>query len=175
VHAIQLSEQKGWSQDPPLPSPHLRVGSGGEDVLLEIPMYLWPSEGKISSFVSVPMAVAFEYLLSYCCLGPYCSIVVAVFSIVYYTCTCLFLMFCIEPCMFLALKLSADLYLWAVKKSRVICRLSPNWPQFNVLMHSRRSRSHENHTALTMQFYISGAFYILAGSEDRCPSQCQQK
>jgi len=33
VHAMYLSEQKGRSQDPPLPRPHLRVGSGGESVL----------------------------------------------------------------------------------------------------------------------------------------------
>ena len=29
VHAMQLSDWKGWSRDPPLPRPHLRVGSGG--------------------------------------------------------------------------------------------------------------------------------------------------
>ena len=46
VHAMQLSNQKGWSQDPPLPRPHLRVDSGGEGVLLETLMYLRPSEGK---------------------------------------------------------------------------------------------------------------------------------
>jgi len=32
VHAIYLSEQKGWSQEPPLPSPHLRVGSGDGNI-----------------------------------------------------------------------------------------------------------------------------------------------
>ena len=36
VHAMYLSDQKGWSQDPLLPRPHLRVGSGGEDILLDI-------------------------------------------------------------------------------------------------------------------------------------------
>ena len=34
VHAMYLRDQKGWSQDPPLPSPHLRVGSGGNGVFL---------------------------------------------------------------------------------------------------------------------------------------------
>jgi len=29
VHAMYLSDWKGWSQDSPLPRPHLRVGSGG--------------------------------------------------------------------------------------------------------------------------------------------------
>jgi len=46
VHAMYPSDWKGWSQDPPLPSPHLRLGSGGEGILLEIPVCLGPSEGK---------------------------------------------------------------------------------------------------------------------------------
>lgn len=57
VCAMQLSDQKGWSQDPPLPSSHLRVGSGAEGVLLEIPAYLRSAEGKqLLSFVSVSVA-----------------------------------------------------------------------------------------------------------------------
>ena len=28
VHVMYLSDWKGWSQDAPLPRPHLRVGSG---------------------------------------------------------------------------------------------------------------------------------------------------
>ena len=36
VQAMHLSHQKGWSQDPALPRPHLRVGSGGKGILLEI-------------------------------------------------------------------------------------------------------------------------------------------
>jgi len=32
VYAMHLSDQKGWSQDPPFPRPHLRVGSGGEGI-----------------------------------------------------------------------------------------------------------------------------------------------
>ena len=60
VHAMHLSDQKGWSQDPPLPRPHLRVGSGGKGGLLEVSVYLWPSEGKqILSFVSVSIAATF--------------------------------------------------------------------------------------------------------------------
>jgi len=34
VHAI--GDWKAWSQDPPLPRPHLRVGRGGEGISLEI-------------------------------------------------------------------------------------------------------------------------------------------
>jgi len=68
--------------DPPLPSPHLRVGSGGIGVLLEIPVLLRPSEGKqIISFVSVLGAVVFEQILTYCSLGPCCSAIAVVFSI----------------------------------------------------------------------------------------------
>jgi len=41
LYAIHLSDWEGWSQDLPLPSPHLRVVSGGGKViLLEIPAYL---------------------------------------------------------------------------------------------------------------------------------------
>jgi len=43
---MQLSDQKDWSQDPPLPSPHLRVGSGGKDIFLEFSTYLSLSKGK---------------------------------------------------------------------------------------------------------------------------------
>jgi len=46
VHAMQLSDRKGWSQDPPLPRPHLRTGSGSRGILLEIPAYLSPSAGR---------------------------------------------------------------------------------------------------------------------------------
>ena len=43
---MHLSGQKGWSQDPPLPRPHLRVGSGSDGFLLEIPVYLRSSKGR---------------------------------------------------------------------------------------------------------------------------------
>jgi len=39
---------KGCSQDPPLPSPHLRVASGSRSILLEILTYLRPFQGKVS-------------------------------------------------------------------------------------------------------------------------------
>ena len=82
-NAMQLSDWKGCSQAPLLPRPHLRVGSGGKGILLEIPTYLRPSEGKqLISFISMPTAVAFEQILTCCSLGPCCSAVVAVLSIV---------------------------------------------------------------------------------------------
>ena len=52
VHATYLNRSeerrvgKECSQDPLLPRPHLRVGSGGEGISLEIPAYLRPSKGK---------------------------------------------------------------------------------------------------------------------------------
>ena len=82
MQAMHLSHQKGWSQDPPLPRPHLRVGSGGKDILLEIPTYLRPSKAKqLLSFISVPTAVAFEQILTCCSLGPCYFAVVTVLSI----------------------------------------------------------------------------------------------
>ena len=60
VYALYLSDQKGWSQDPPLPGPHLRVGNGSKGILLEISAYLSPSKGKgVFSFVSLPVALLY--------------------------------------------------------------------------------------------------------------------
>ena len=68
VYAMYLSDWKEWSQVPPLPRPHLSVGSGGKGILLEIPVYPHPSEGKLLlSFISVH--VVFEQILT-CSLGP---------------------------------------------------------------------------------------------------------
>ena len=79
VHAMYLSEQRGCSQDPPLPKPHLRVGSGGKDFLLEVPAYQRPSESKQFFFLCFCIygcdVWACSYLLpsgivllhSYCC------------------------------------------------------------------------------------------------------------
>jgi len=64
---MYLSDQKGWSQDPPLPSPHLKVGSGGEDFSLGIPAYLRPSEGKqLFFFMSTSVAAALGLVLIWC-------------------------------------------------------------------------------------------------------------
>ena len=48
VHAVCLTDQHGHSQDLFLPRPHLRVGSGGRGILLELPTYLGSSKGKLS-------------------------------------------------------------------------------------------------------------------------------
>jgi len=79
VHAMNLSNQKECILAPPLPRPHLRVGSGGESVLLEIFPYLRPSEGKWFFFISV--AAVFGLLLVCCSLGLCHSAVIAVLSI----------------------------------------------------------------------------------------------
>ena len=64
---MNLSDQKGWSQDPPLPRPHLRVGSGSKDSFLDIPVYLSPAEGKqLLSFISVLTAVTTEQTFTCC-------------------------------------------------------------------------------------------------------------
>jgi len=46
MHAVHLSDWKGWGQDPPLPRPHLWVCGGGKGILLEMCAYLRPSKGK---------------------------------------------------------------------------------------------------------------------------------
>ena len=80
VHPMYLSDWKGWSQDPPLPRSHLRVGSGGTGTL-EIPVYLRPSEGKQPlSFISVATAVELDQTLTCCSLGPCYSVVIAALS-----------------------------------------------------------------------------------------------
>jgi len=72
LHCMYLNDWRGCSQYPPLPRPHLRTASGGEGFLLEMPVYLQPSEGKQHlSIISVPMAVAFEQILTCCSLGPF--------------------------------------------------------------------------------------------------------
>ena len=79
---MHLSDQKGWSQDPPLPRPHLRAGSGGVGILLDVLAYPRPPEGKQPFFlISVPMAVVFEQTIPCYSLGPCCSAVLAVLSI----------------------------------------------------------------------------------------------
>ena len=83
VHVTNLSDQKGWSQDPLLCRPHLRVGSGGRGILLQVPVYLRSFEGKQNlSFVYVLVAVAFEQVVTCCSPGPCCFAVIAALSIV---------------------------------------------------------------------------------------------
>ena len=62
VHAMYLSDQKGWSQDPPLPRPHLRAGSRGKGILLRIPLYVRYSEG----------------IFAFCSLGYFCFAIIIV-------------------------------------------------------------------------------------------------
>ena len=83
VHSMQLSDREGWSQDPPLPRPHLRVSSGGEGVLLVFLISLRPSEGKqLLLFVSAPTAVVLGLVLFCCSRGLCRPAVIGVLSIV---------------------------------------------------------------------------------------------
>lgn len=68
MHSMNLSDQKRWSQDPSLPWPHLRVGSGGKGISLVIPRDReWYSKGEqLVFFISVPMVVVYEQIFSCC-------------------------------------------------------------------------------------------------------------
>ena len=83
VHAMHLSDQKGWNTDPSLPRRHLRAGSGSEDISLEILVYLGPLEGKkLLSLISVSAAVVLEQILTGYSLESCCSAVTVVLSII---------------------------------------------------------------------------------------------
>ena len=80
---MHLSDWKGQILAPSLPRPHLRVGSEGKSILLEILVYLRSSSGKlILPFVSVLTAVVFEQILACRTLGPCYFAVIAVASII---------------------------------------------------------------------------------------------
>jgi len=81
VHTMHLSDRKEWSQDLPLPSPHLRLAVEVRAFLsLDIPAYLRPSEGKqLFSFASV---AALSGLVLICCSQRLChSVIIVVLSI----------------------------------------------------------------------------------------------
>ena len=81
VHAVQLSDEKGWVQDSPPPRPHLRVGSGGEGSFLEIPVYLRPSKGKQLFFLC--------FCVHSCCIWT-CSPLLQPGSVPPHYCCCTF-------------------------------------------------------------------------------------
>ena len=59
-----------------------RVGSGGKDIFLEIPVYLRPFEGKqFLSFISLLTTAQFVQILNCCSLGPCYSALIAALSI----------------------------------------------------------------------------------------------
>ena len=68
MRAMQLRDWKGWSQDPPIPRPHLRAGAEGKSVLLKILAYWRPSDDKqlFFPFVSASVAAAFGLVLICC-------------------------------------------------------------------------------------------------------------
>lgn len=66
MHAILLlSNQQGWSRDPPLPQPDVRAGSGGRGISLVIVVYLRFSKGKqILSLVSMSAVLSITSLVA---------------------------------------------------------------------------------------------------------------
>ena len=67
VHAMPLSDQKGWSENPPLPRLQLWVISGHESIFLVIPACLRSSEGKqLFSFISAFVVAAIGLVLICC-------------------------------------------------------------------------------------------------------------
>ena len=74
MYATHLSNWKGWSQDPPLHRPHLRVGSGDEGISLESPAYWRSSKGKQFFFCFFLLVclffgclfVCFSFLFCFC-------------------------------------------------------------------------------------------------------------
>ena len=69
-----------WSQDPPLPRPHLKVGSRGEGISLEILIYPRPSKGRQFFFLC--------FCVHGCCTGVcFCLLQCRVVSLCYYCCT----------------------------------------------------------------------------------------
>ena len=86
----------GWSQEPPPPRPHLRVGSGGEGTMLESHAYLRPSGGKqlfsLSFCITVHLSLSAHAAawnsatpLSLLCLPPRYSITVDYITISRYS------------------------------------------------------------------------------------------
>jgi len=80
----ELSEclplQKGWRLDPSPHRPHLRVGSGGDGSLLEIPAYLRCSEGKQLFFL--------RFSAHSCCICSCpCLVQLRTLPLHYYCCT----------------------------------------------------------------------------------------
>ena len=71
VHALYLNDQKGWSRDSPLPRPHLRVGSRGDGILLEIPVYLWPLGGKLWFVFFLFLLLPLFFFIYSCCIWNY--------------------------------------------------------------------------------------------------------
>lgn len=67
VHEMILSDQKVWSQDPPLPRSHLRVGSGGEHILLVL-LSTWGLWKVSRTFLFVFVSIAVGFVLSCCSL-----------------------------------------------------------------------------------------------------------
>ena len=95
--AMNLSNWKGWSQNPSLPKPHLRVGSGGKGISCWRSL---PTCGllRVSHFVSASMAAAFEHVLIWCSWRLWHPAIIDVFSIaLWHYMLLLSLLICTQP------------------------------------------------------------------------------
>ena len=83
AHCMHLSDHNGWSQDPPLPRPHLKVSSGGEGISCWRFLPTWDilKVSTSSSFVSVSVAAVFGLNLICCSLGLCYLATIAVLSV----------------------------------------------------------------------------------------------
>ena len=92
LHAMYLSDQKGWSQDTPLPRPHLRVSSG------VVGISCWRSlhtcgHLRLLHLGSFLFAVAKDFanlILSWCFLFLYSITMLYVALEVFFVCFCFF-------------------------------------------------------------------------------------
>jgi len=78
---MHLSDQKGWSQDPPPHQPHLRVGSGRKGISCGGSLAICGLPRVSSCFPSFFVAVAAAYGLVLICCSPRfcCTAVIVVF------------------------------------------------------------------------------------------------
>lgn len=117
VHAIHLSDQKGWILPPPLSRPHLSVGSGFITILLEVLVYLRPSKGKqifflnFCAYLSISSLWPGTLLFSCHCCIFYC-ITVGKDSL-RQCCTC------VHKYIFLSAKYFNGIYFHPLKRSKV--------------------------------------------------------
>ena len=71
VHYMHLSDWKRWSQDPPLPRPHLRVGSGSKSISHWRSLPTWGLPWVSDSFISMSVVAVFGLVLI-CCSQRLC-------------------------------------------------------------------------------------------------------
>jgi len=82
MHTVHLSNWEGWSQDSALSMSHLRVGSEGRGLSVEVPTSLRSLKGKqLISFDNASTAAALGLVFTCCSLGLCYPTAIAVLSI----------------------------------------------------------------------------------------------